>query len=78
MELCACVDYTRRLPALLGNAGFYCVQRFCFSEECRQLVAFAVVSLGHIGAFGGFGDNGILDGHILLFGLDIVGRECYI
>jgi hypothetical protein len=65
------------LPALFGNAGFDGCKGLFFAQKRGQLIAFTIISLRHISSLGGFSDNGILHGHILLFRLDIVGRECY-
>ncbi len=67
----------RGLPSLFGNSLLNGGKGFFFTKQGCQLVPFPIVSLRHIGALGGLRDNSILDGHILLFRLNIVGCECY-
>ena len=62
---------------MFGDTRLNSGKRFFFAKEGRQLISLSIMSLGHIGALGGLRDNSILDGHILLFRLDIVGCECY-
>jgi hypothetical protein len=65
------------LPSLFSDTRLNGGKRFLFTKEGRQLISFSIVSLGHISPLGGLRDNSIMDGHILLFRLNIVGSECY-
>jgi len=65
------------LPPLFGNT---CLDRrkcLFFAKQGRQLIALSIMSLRHICALGGLRDNSIMNGHILLFRLNIVGGERY-
>jgi len=62
---------------LFGNAFFDGCKGLFFAQQGRQLVTLSIMSLSHIGAFGRLSDHSILDRHIFLFRLDVVGCKCY-